>query len=64
MKLFYKYNDKSKNKSFNLINLDNPNPNYLIFLMLFYINKYNSKSKYKIFNYINLDNPNYLIFII
>ena len=53
----YKDNHNLHNK----INLDNPNPNYLIFIMLFYINKL--KSNYKLVNLINLDktNPNNLI---
>ncbi len=48
--ILFLYNNNVK--LFNLINLDNPNPKYLVPILFLY------KYKVKLFNLINLDNPN------
>ena len=47
------------NKSFNEIRNNKDDPNYLIFIILFY-----EKTNYKLLNKIILDKFNYLIFLI
>ena len=59
MKIFYNH----KVNLFNLINLDKPNPKYLVPISPILFSNYFSNHNYKLYNLINLDKPNpkYLI---